>query len=138
MMSAASSPLELDTLNDTFRAALAEGRLLFQACACGQRWLPARVTCSACLSSNWKWETAQGGGRLKSWVVYHVAFHEAFRDRLPYNVAIVQLDEGPSLITNILADNALLQAEARVRFVASLDGERTLAKFALIGEEQPK
>jgi uncharacterized OB-fold protein len=60
--------------------------------------------------------------------------HEDFRDRLPYNVALVQLDEGPSLITNILADNALLRADARVRFVPSLEGERTLARFELVSE----
>jgi uncharacterized OB-fold protein len=137
-MPATPSPLEIDKLDETYRDALAQGRLLFQTCACGQRWMPPRLACSACLGSNWKWEAAQGGGQLKSWVVYHVAFHEAFRERVPYNVAIVQLDEGPSVITNILADNALLRAEARVRFVASLEGERTLAKFELVAAESAK
>ena len=133
-MAAATSPLELDKIDEAYRTALGEGRLLLQACACGQRWLPPRLACSACLASNWQWHAADGGGHLKSWVVYHVAFHEDFRDRLPYNVALVQLDEGPSLITNILADNALLRADARVRFVPSLEGERTLARFELVSE----
>jgi len=130
--------LELDALNETYSSALAQGRLLFQTCACGQRWMPPRLLCSACLGSNWRWQAAEGGGRLQSWVVYHVAFHEAFRDRIPYNVALVQLDEGPSVITNVLADNALLQAEARVRFVASQEGERTLARFELVAAEPAK
>jgi uncharacterized OB-fold protein len=69
---------------------------------------------------------------LKSWVVYHIAYHEAFRERLPYNVAIVELAEGPRLITNIIDDNALLSAEAPVRFVPVREGERTLARFVLV------
>ena len=128
------SPSKLDTeqIDEAYWAALAEGRLVLQVCVCGHRWAPPRGNCSRCLRADWKWETATGGGRLKTWVVYHIALHESFRDRLPYNVAIVELDEGPSVITNILGSNDALQAEARVRFVASREGERTVARFELI------
>jgi uncharacterized OB-fold protein len=34
--------------------------------------------------------------------VYHQAYHPAFKDRLPYVVAIVELDEGPRLLSNII------------------------------------
>jgi uncharacterized protein len=124
--------LDLDLINAAYASALSEGQLLLQVCACGQRWMPPRASCVACLASRWTWQPAQGEGRLKSWVIYHVAFHDDFRERLPYNVAIVELDEGPRLITNILADNAALRAEARVRFVASREGARTLARFELV------
>jgi uncharacterized protein len=128
-----SAELDTDRIHETHLAALAEGRLVIQRCACGHRWAPPRATCAACLGSEWTWETAAGGGRLLSWVVYHTAFHDSFRDRVPYNVALVELDEGPRLITNILADSAALRAEARVRFVASREGEHTLARFELVG-----
>jgi hypothetical protein len=131
-MPAPSSALDIDKIGEAYSAALAEGRLVIQVCACGHRWMPPRTACSACLSLQWRWETAQGGGRLKSWVVYHTAFHDSFRERLPYNVALVELDEGPRLITNIVADNALLKAEARVRFVATPEGDRVLARFELV------
>lgn len=131
-MPAIADPLEIEKIQQAHWSALAEGRLTLQRCACGQLFMPARAACPACLGSRWTWETAQGGGRLKSWVVYHTAFHPAYRDRLPYNVALVELDEGPSLITNILADGALLCAEARVRFVATPEGDRTLARFELV------
>jgi uncharacterized protein len=130
-MPAAPPTLALDQINEAYEAALAEGRLVFQRCECGQRWLPARAACPACLGARWTWEPAQGGGCLKSWVVYHVAFHDAFRDRLPYNVALVALDGGIRLIPNIVADNAQLSAEARVRFVAAREGGRPLARFEL-------
>ena len=127
-----TAALDVDTINEAYGAALAEGRLVMQVCECGHRWMPPRAACSSCLGSRWTWATVQGGGRLKSWVVYHVAFHESFRERLPYNVALVELDEGPRLITNIVADNALLSAEAKVRFVAAREGDRVLARFELV------
>jgi uncharacterized OB-fold protein len=67
---------------------------------------------------------------LYSWVIYHVAFHPEFRDRLPYNVALVELDEGPRMITNIVDDNELLTAHARVTFVKP-DAAAPLARFRL-------
>jgi uncharacterized OB-fold protein len=131
-MPAAPAVLEIDTIYAAHLAALAEGRLLLQACACGHVWLPPREACPACLEARWTWQAASGTARIKSWVVYHTAFHESFRDRLPYNVALVELDEGPRMITNILADNARLSAQARVRFVPSREGDRTLARFELL------
>lgn len=124
--------LDVDAINEAYGAALAEGRLVMQVCECGHRWMPPRAACAACLGSRWSWQTAEGSGRLKSWVVYHVAFHESFRERLPYNVALVELAEGPRMITNIVADNRLLSAEAKVRFVAAREGDRVLARFELV------
>jgi uncharacterized OB-fold protein len=83
--------------------ALAAGRHTFQRCtACGHAWLPPRHECPSCLQSAYDWEKASGRGRLVSWVVFHVAFDPAFAARLPYNVAIVELAEGPRLISNVV------------------------------------
>jgi uncharacterized OB-fold protein len=37
-----------------------------------------------------------------SWVVYHQAFVPAFADSIPYTVGLVELREGPRLISNIV------------------------------------
>lgn len=124
--------LDLERMQREYTAALLEGRLLLQRCACGELRLAPRAACAKCLASNWIWHAAEGGGRLHSWVVYHVAFHPDFRERLPYNVALVELDEGPRLITNIVDDSALLQPEARVRFVKPESGAAALARFKLV------
>jgi uncharacterized OB-fold protein len=93
-----------DALSAPYWDALGEGRHIFQRCiACGNAWLPPRHECPRCLHAAWGWETASGSARLVSWVVYHTAFHPAFKERLPYTVAIVELDEGPRLISNIVA-----------------------------------
>ena len=51
-----------------------------------------------------------------SWVVYRHAYDPAFEARLPYTVAVVQLDEGPRLISNVVGvDAASLRIDQRLR-----------------------
>lgn len=117
--------------------ALREGRLVFQRCGCGHPWLPARSECPACLASaagNARWEQASGRGTLVSWVVYHTAYHPAFESRLPYSVALVQLEEGPRLLTNIVDGPEALTAEvadAPVELKIEWEGDLALARFRL-------
>jgi hypothetical protein len=92
-----------DALAAPYWDALAAGRHTFQRCnACANAWLPPRHECPRCLRSDFVWETASGDARLISWVVFHTAFHPAFKGRVPYNVAVVELAEGPRLISNIV------------------------------------
>ena len=127
---------EIDRINAPYWAALRERRLTFQRCAHGHRWLPPRAACPHCLSTSIAWVDAAGGGRLVSWVVYRVAFHDAFKGRLPYNVALVELDEGPRLITNIRAPHDALRGDARVRVAFDVEGHGdaafALARFELV------
>lgn len=111
--------------------ALNQGYLVFQRCRCGHAWLPARRTCPSCLNTDPVWERASGRGRLVSWVVYHLAYHEAFANRLPYNVAIVALDEGPQLITNMIDDSSVLKADAIVNLEIQHEDGLALARFRM-------
>lgn len=69
---------------------------------CSHAFLPAREDCPSCLSADPEWQTSSGRAKLVSWVVYHRAFHPAFADRIPYTAAIIELEEGPRLISNII------------------------------------
>lgn len=121
----------MTTLFETQQAALAQGRLTFQRCAqCRHAWLPPREECPHCLSADWAWEGARGDARLISWVVYHTAYDDSVRDRLPYNVAVVELTEGPRLISNVLAPPAALQGDMALQLQIEQQGERWLARFA--------
>ncbi len=92
-----------DSVDAPYWRALREGRLDFQMCAsCGHAWLPARAECPSCLSPSSAWRTADGTAKLISWVVYHVAPNSKFAARTPYNVAIVELSEGPRLISRVV------------------------------------
>jgi uncharacterized OB-fold protein len=115
------------------REALAAGRLTFQRCADGHAWLPPRDRCPTCLSAAWTWEDASGRARVISWVVYHRAYHPAFADRVPYNVVVAELDEGPRVITNVTgierADG--LSLDAPLELDATMEGGVPVARFRL-------
>jgi uncharacterized protein len=92
--------------------------LAFQRCrACSNAWLPERSECPRCLVADWAWETASGRGRLISWVVYHRAYHESVADRVPYNVSLIELEEGPRVIANVPGDSRL-HADMPVRLIS--------------------
>lgn len=77
--------------------------LRFQKCQnCGHvRWPPAHL-CPDCHAAETDWLVSGGVGRVYTFAVYHTAFHPGFSDELPYTVAVVVLDEGPHLLTNIV------------------------------------
>jgi uncharacterized protein len=113
--------------------ALKQGRLTFQLCRkCSHAWLPARAECPRCLAADWDWSEASGKGHVVSWVIYHHAYHEAFTARLPYNVVLVELDEGPRLLTNIVNPNVGIAAERPVQLKIEDEHGVALARFALI------
>ena len=118
-------------LSAPYWRALDEGRLVFQRCmACRHAWLPARSECPRCLAPQPTWETASGAGRLVSWVVYHHAYHPYFASRLPYNVAVVELAEGPRLITNIVQDARSLTIDMPVELKIEREAGVALPRFA--------
>jgi len=77
--------------------------LRFQKCRdCGHvRWPPSMI-CPACHSLETEWIVSSGKGKVYTFVIYHVAYHEGFKNDVPYIVADVELEEGPRLPTNIL------------------------------------
>jgi len=78
---------------------LAAGELRMEHCpACGSYQHPAESFCYACGSLSVEWQTVRGHGEVYSFIVVHQPYHAAFRDRLPYVVATVQLDEGPRML----------------------------------------
>ena len=121
----------VDAITKPYWDALQKGILLYQHClGCLNDWLPGRSECPRCLQANWAWRPASGRARLISWVVFHRAFHPAFADRLPYNVAVVELIEGPRLITNILVDDAeTLVIDQPLVFVPAIEHGHGIARF---------
>jgi uncharacterized OB-fold protein len=129
-----SFPLpEVTPLSKPYWDGLQSGRLRFQRCsACGHAWLPARADCPECWTAQWQWTDASGRGRVVSWVVYHHAYHPEFKDRVPYNVTLVELDEGPRLITNVVnLGNRKLAIEMPVKLCIESEHGVALARFEL-------
>jgi uncharacterized OB-fold protein len=124
-----------DPVASPFWAGAREGRLVMQRCGhCGAlRWTP-RNTCPECLQPGGTWTEIETGGTIWSFAVYHRAFSPAFEDAVPYNVALVRLDAGPMMITNVEAPLEDLSIDARVHAVfRAVDDKVTLVRFALDG-----
>jgi hypothetical protein len=80
-----------------------EHRLEIQHCnACGKFWFPPSQSCPHCLAADFAWTRVSGAGKVFSFVTYHRVYHPAFAKDVPYVVALVELDEGPRLLTNII------------------------------------
>lgn len=80
-----------------------EHRLMIPRCnACGKAWFPPSAMCPHCLSSDTSWVEACGRATVFSFVVFHRVYHPYFADKVPYVVAVVELAEGPRLLSNIV------------------------------------
>lgn len=125
---------EITELNRAYWDGLREGRLRFQRCLdCQHGWLPARRNCPNCLSSSFDWVDSDGKGQVVSWVVYHRAYADFLKDKVPYDVSIVELDEGPRLLTNVIDSDAgrKLSVGARVELDVTQVDDTALATFRL-------
>jgi uncharacterized OB-fold protein len=77
--------------------------LVVQRCgACHGLRFPARTVCSRCLSREADWVPASGRGRVFSIAVMHQAAHPAFAAEAPYAVVVVELEEGPRVLSNVV------------------------------------
>ena len=96
----------------TFWKAAVEGRFLIRRCAaCGRaHWYP-RAICPFCFSDKTEWLPASGRGRIYSYSVMR-------RTPEPYAIAYVTLEEGPTMLTNIVdCDLNTLKAGLEVKLV---------------------
>ena len=101
---AVEKPLpELNELNTPFWEAANEGQLKMQKCSgCGHIRYPISHLCPECLSEDYDWQKLSGRGSVFSSVVFHQVYHQAFKDEVPYNVSLIQLEEGPRMFSNVV------------------------------------
>ncbi|RLA10073.1 MAG: hypothetical protein DRQ60_03855 [Gammaproteobacteria bacterium] len=93
----------LDDLNRPLFEGMKEGKVMVQKCADCNTWLaPSAFICEACGSENVPWVEVSGKGELYTYVVYHRAYAPEFESMVPYNVALIELEEGPRLLANIV------------------------------------
>jgi uncharacterized OB-fold protein len=75
-------------------------QLVVQQCECGQLRHYPQPMCPMCLSMTWAWTPVSGRGVVHSFTVTHRAFHPAWRDRIPYAVVTVELEEGVRMLSD--------------------------------------
>lgn len=92
----------VDSLTEPYWSGAQAERLMLQHCReCAECWHPPQPCCPRCRSSDVTWRASSGHGRLYSFTVVHHPTHRALADDVPYVVAVVELDEGPHLVTGL-------------------------------------
>ncbi len=79
-----------------------EGRLVIKEChTCGRAYFYPRSHCPRCWSNDTSWRESSGKGTVYTFTVVYQNDLPPFRDRLPYVVAVVELEEGVRMTSNI-------------------------------------
>jgi len=120
--------------NRPFWEACREGRLSLQRCdACGHLRYPVARHCPECLGEGATWTDVSGRGAVFSFIVIHRAYHPGFQDDVPYNVALVQLEEGPRMFSNVIGtpNDAVRVGDAVEAVFDPVTPEVTIPRFRL-------
>lgn len=111
---------------------LRQHKLMMPGCgACGHRWFPPTHLCPRCRATDVRFEPVSGRGRVFSFVNFHRNYHKGFADERPYCVAVIALDEGPRMISNVIGiapDKVVCDMAVEVVFEDIADAA-TLPKF---------
>ena len=99
---------------------LKKHRLMLPNCSrCGPFFYP-RPYCPKCHRPASGWVQASGRGRLHSFQISYQSFSSAFKIKPPYVLAMVELDEGPRLMSNLIGitpDPKAIQCDMPVEIV---------------------
>jgi len=110
-----------DPLTTQLWEAARRGELLLQRCgACGHHQHYPRPMCLSCDSVDLAWVVAGGGGEVYAQSRVHVPVHPTLER--PYVIALVTLDEGPRITTNLVGGTVSTGGRVRLQWLARPDG----------------
>jgi uncharacterized OB-fold protein len=117
-----------------FWDALEAGRFETTVCDdCGRIGFPPKFVCPACWSSSLSWTELSGRGWLRSYTEVLVA-PSMFVDEAPYTLAVIDLEEGPRLLSRVLDPYDDLRLDAPVELVIRRAVPVPLFEFTLSKE----
>lgn len=122
--------------NRPYWDSLNRGKFSMQCCeACGHMQFPPQPSCANCLSfDHMGWKEVSGRGRIWSGIVMHKTYIRSFGPDTPYNVVMVQLEEGPLLMSTLIDGNDRIECDAPVEVVLDrVTEDLVLPKFKLSG-----
>jgi hypothetical protein len=114
---------------------LREHRLMIPSCEdCGHHWFPPSLLCPNCNSAHTTWTESSGCGKVFSYVVFHRVYHRGFAEEGPYVVALIELAEGPRLLSNIVGTPPdAIECEMPVQVIfEDIAADVTIPKFMIV------
>lgn len=132
-------PLPLITeVSKVFYDGCKNEKLLYQKCAdCDEVIFFPKILCPECMSRNLEWKQSGGRGKIFSYTVTYGYAPPEFVSETPYVLAIVKMDEGYKLMTNIVEDDFdKLSCDLPVEVIFDpVTPEITLPKFRLVSAD---
>ena len=120
-----------DPTTAPFWEAAADHRLIVQRCtACGAFQFYPRPFCLECDTDGLEWVPVAGSGTVYAMTTVHLSVDPALEP--PYVVAVVELDEGPRLVTNLVGAPAAIGDRVGVAW-RERDGAPPLPVFEPVG-----
>jgi len=114
-------------------------QLLIQRCSeCSRYQFYPRIICTGCMSNKIEWVKAKGSGQIISYTIVHRAISAAYAAEVPYVIALIQLEEGPKMMSNIVncvPDKVMIGMSVEVVF-EDWSEEITIPKFRPAIKEQ--
>ena len=121
-----------EALSGPFWEATKRHELVMPRCkTCSELFFYPRELCPTCLSPELEWVPVSGKGRVYSYTVVHQPAHPSFREDAPHVFAIIQLDESPWMIANIVGC-PIEEVEVDMRVTVAFDDvtpDVTLVRF---------
>lgn len=125
-------------LTEPFWTAAEEGRLTVQKCgSCEKHVFYPRGRCPHCWADALIWVQVSGQGKLKSYSEVHKPGNEGWVPAAPYYVGLIELDEGPTMLSHVLSETGLSIGET-IRFSPTNVGGRVLPCFHNFNAEEAK
>ena len=119
-----------DEASQPFFDAAARSKLLLKHCpACSRYLAPQAEFCDNCLSDGIAWKEASGRGTIYSFIINHQVSHPGFAAVVPYNIVVVELAEGPRLMSNYVGANEELVVDMAVQVVFEAVGGVVVPKW---------
>jgi hypothetical protein len=119
--------------NEAWWQACRRRELVFQSCSsCAALRHPPSPICPRCHAFDHDWQESAGRGRVYSFTWVHHVYLPGLKDRVPYNVAVIVLDDAPGvrLVSNVVdVAPAELRVDLAVELVWEEAGEFTLPRF---------
>ena len=121
-----------DHVTREFWDAAKKHQLLIQHCRdCGAHQFLPQSCCRGCLSEEIEWVEAKGKGKIYSYTIINRPPTKRFQGDVPYTVALVELDEGVRMMTNVVGiDPQQVRIDMAVEVVfEDISPEISLPKF---------
>lgn len=112
-----------------------QGKLLLKRCKdCGHIDHPPYMYCTECMSFNHEWIEASGKGKIHTFTTTYLGAPPAFAHEQPYTVAMIDLEEGVRMLSNIIGakpEDIKIDLDVEAVFEDVTD-EITLVKFKIV------